>query len=185
MVDIETTSTEPDRGAIIQIAAWKFDLQTFQVDPLFFDQCLWMPAWRYWNKDTEAFWKKQKPETLQDIFARMEDPRIVMQRFVDWVGQSNSFRFWSKPTHFDYTFLSSYFKDFDLPQMFHYREATDMNSFIRARYYPGPVPQIDIPFDGPVHNALWDSLHQIQTLFAHYSGTLKNDDTAGTGQEAA
>lgn len=80
---------------------------------------------------------------------------------------SNTLRFWSKPSHFDYVFVSGYFRDFGLDNPFHYRQATDLNSFLRGMYAPDPMPELDVPFVGDAHDAIYDAAHQIKILFKH------------------
>lgn len=168
MVDIETTGTSPDHGAIIQLAAVKFNLLERTVDATdLFDRCLEIPAKRWWDEGTREFWMKQPRHIIQGIYSRMEDPLSVMTEFGEWVGYSNPEppRFWGKPTHFDYSFIASYFNQFGVLNPFHYRYARDMNSFISGLYANPDVQKIEVEFQGDVHNAIFDVLHQIQTLF--------------------
>lgn len=171
MVDLETTDTDPTRGAILQIAAVRFNLDERTVDVEgMFDRCLRMPPWRRWSEPTREWWSRQDPAILGAILQRGEDPGTVVEAFIRWAEATpagKALRFWGKPTHFDFSFLSSYFHDFAWSNPFHYREATDMNSFLRGMYYPQGVPKLDIPFVGDAHNALFDVLNQIQTLFTH------------------
>ena len=161
MVDLETTGTQPDRTGILQIAAVRFNLLTGEVDENFFDECLMLPPNRFWAEDTRYWWSNQKPGVLAKILARGRPPGEVMQEFVDFCRPVNHLRFWSKPVTFDFPFLSSYCRDFGFPMPFSFREATDMNTFIRSRFHPNPIPDLDVPFEGDEHNALFDSLHQI------------------------
>lgn len=165
MVDIETTGLRADRAAILQIAAVPFNLETRKVDVgRMFDRCLAMPPTRAWEEGTRQWWATQKAETYNTIVARAEDPALVMSDFLTFCLPMNAHRFWAKPAHFDYPFISSYFHDFGLVNPFHYREVTCMNAYVRAR-----APQFNasgIEFNGPVHNALFDTLHQIKVLFA-------------------
>lgn len=169
MIDIETTGLLPDRAAILQIAAVKFDLKTRAVAPVFFNKMLKIPQHRHWDQGTLQWWGRQKPGLLQEIMARGQEPAGVMSELVEFArGPGNSFpNFWSKPTHFDFMFVSSYFHDYDMINPFSYRTANDMNTFIRATHYPNPVPDLDVPFTGTAHNALFDTLHQVKLLFAH------------------
>ena len=170
MVDIETTSVQPDRGGILQIAAVKFNLKENTVSPDFFDMCLTIPRHRSWSEDTRNFWLNQKEEVLRDILMRAEPWQDVIKKFMDYAYPLNSLRFWSKPSHFDYNFISSYFYDLNEgPMPFHYREANDMNSFLRGLYWEngGKVPEVNLPFEGEVHNALYDTLHQVKVLLHH------------------
>lgn len=177
MVDLETTGVDAGDCAIIQIAAVKFNLETGEVGDMF-DQALSIPAGRYWEEQCRDWWLKDKREVLMSIFKRMRDPMTVLQEFQQWVmagwdSTMEPVRFWSKPTHFDFTFLQGYFKQFDIINPFHYRHANDMNSFIRARYFPELAPnwELDLPFEGPQHQALFDALHQIKVLFKVYGDT--------------
>ena len=167
MIDIETTGLEPNRNAIIQIAAVKFNLKTGAVCHDMFDMCLSMPNNRSWMESTRQWWSKQRQDVLQDIFNRAESPAMVIEAFARWCYPVDSLRFWSKPSHFDYMFLSSYFADYDVPNPFSYREATDMNSYLRGLHAPEAVPDLKVAFDGAVHNALDDTLNQIKVLLTH------------------
>lgn len=167
MVDLETTSTLPDRGAIIQVAAVKFNMQTGEVSHEFFDRCMNIPPHRHWDEGTRHWWMRQKKSVLQGIYQRMEDPATVWDEFCDWAYPAGSMRFWSKPTHFDFNFVSSYCNDFQKPNPFHFRIATDMNSFLRGLWFPHEVPDLQVPFKGNAHNALHDTLHQVKVLLTH------------------
>jgi len=168
MVDIETTGLFPDRSAMIQLAAVRFDLETKEVDTRFFYRALKMPPWRFWQESTWDWWS-DKPEILTDIVSRMEDPAVVMQDFFNWsVAQDGPApRFWSKPLSFDFPFVSSYFRDFGLSMPYNYSQAMDMRSFMRGRLglkqFKEPKPE----FVGNAHNALSDTIHQIKVLFEH------------------
>lgn len=166
MVDLESTGTDPDETGILQIAAVKFNFADKTVGPTF-DRCLTLAPKRYWDEGTRHWWSQQKASVLRQILARGEDPATVLNAFADWVrdGQTEPVRFWSKPTHFDFVFLSSYFRQFDVENPFHYRYAVDMNSFLRGWHKSTEVPNVEVPFAGDAHNALFDCLHQIKTVF--------------------
>ena len=108
MVDIETTGTMPDRGAILQLSAVKFNLQTREVDPNFFDRCLTIPPHRGWDEGTRTWWNQQKPSVLKGILQRAEPYRDVVQDFAKWAYQKPGLRFWAKPTTFDFMFTAAY-----------------------------------------------------------------------------
>lgn len=169
MIDIETTGLQPDRSAILQIAAVKFNLKTREVSNNFFNRMLKMPKHRHWDQATLQWWNKDKRELLQTIMAKGEEPTLVFEDLTNFArGPGNTFPiFWSKPTHFDFMFLSSYYHDVDMINPFCYRSANDMNTFIRSQYYPEPVPDLKIPFEGTAHHALFDCINQIKVLFAH------------------
>lgn len=166
MVDLETTGVDPARSNIIQIAAVKFNADTREVSGDTFDRCLMFMPNRFWSEDTRKWWMKQ-PEVLESIMNRMENPVTVLQAFREWIGFEGGIRFWGKPTHFDFSFLQSYYSDLGQPPPFHYRYANDMNSFIRGRYFPEEPPQWEriLPFEGPAHDGIFDCFHQVKVLF--------------------
>ena len=164
MVDVETTGTSPDHAAIIQISAVKFDLAGQTVENEMFDRCLWMAPGRYWEEDTRTWWGKQNRNVLLSIQQRAEDPAEVMRDFAQWVGH-NGTRLWAKPTTFEFPMLSSYFRQFDVTNPFHYRYCTDVQSYILGRGKNIDEVFKAIPFEGDAHNALHDVLHQIRMVF--------------------
>lgn len=168
MVDIETTGTQPNRSAMIQLAGVKFNLAERTVSPNMFNRSLSMPAWRTWDEDTRTWWST-KPDLFSKIMSKAEDPAVVMRDFADWsIQPGNQLRFWAKPTTFDFMFVSSYLKDFNEPQPFSFREATDLNSYLRGLYSPHDIDRSDEPvMNGTAHDAIFDSLYQIKVLFHH------------------
>jgi len=164
MVDIETTGTDMSRNAIIQIAGVRFDYETGTLDTdNMFNRCLAIPGWRTWDLGTHQWWQKQG-DVLKNIMSRAEDPRTVLIDFARWVNLSgDSPRLWAKPSHFEFPFISSYYSDFELPIPFGYRETVDLNSFMRGRFNSPGKDAFDkeIPMDGPAHDAIYDTIHQI------------------------
>jgi len=174
MIDIETSGLQPDRNAILQVGAVKFNLETREIDSDFFDEALTFAPFRHWDKGTMDWWAKQPPQVLKDITMRAKPYREVMQQLQQWIVKTPNLRFWSKPTHFDFMFLSSYFSDCDLVNPLNYRTAKDMNTFISGLYYPEPVCQVtekEVSHDAVAHNALNDCFYQLKLLFAHMDKT--------------
>ena len=181
MVDIETTGTQPNRSGIIQIAAVKFNLKDRSVSPKVFDRCLRMAPHRSWDESTRQWWAKN-PQVLDEIVVRGEDPGIVMRDFADFCMDNGGLQmnFWGKPISFDYAFISSYLHDYNQPNPFSYRNANDLNTFLRALYFPNPVDTSDEPkLQGTAHNAIYDTLYQIQLLF-HHTDKMKGMDVEFT-----
>jgi DNA polymerase III alpha subunit (gram-positive type) len=169
MVDLETTGLAPDETAILQIGAVRFNLQTQEVDATdMFNQSLMIPPKRFWDESTRSWWMQRK-STLQEVMANMRDTKTVLEEFARWsdCGNGASLHFWAKPLSFDYPFVQSYFRQFEIPMPFDFRKGENLNSFLRGLYFPNPIATLEIPFQGTAHNALMDSLHQIQMLFTH------------------
>lgn len=170
MLDIETTSTDPVHGNILQIAAIKFNLEKMKVGPAFDRQLTFLPG-RFWDPSTLEWWCS-KPETYAKVTCRQEDAVKVFNEFVDWCYPMGHLRLWGKPSHFEYPFIESYCKQLGLANPFHYRTTNDLNTFIRACHFPKEPPKhLDPQFTGTVHNALDDVAHQIKMLFTHYYHT--------------
>ncbi|BCJ91740.1 hypothetical protein IZ6_24750 [Terrihabitans soli] len=166
MVDIETTGVAPDDSAIIQIAAVRFNLEERTVDSTdMFNRCLSIPPKRFWDEGTRHWWSKQKASVFQEITSRAEDPATVVQALADWAGYKG-LTFWAKPSHFDFMFVESYFKQFNIPSPFHFRNTIDQNSFIRGLGRSSNLPKVQVEMAGDAHNAIFDVLNQIGTVFA-------------------
>lgn len=170
MVDIETTGLDPAHSHILQIAAVRFDLKSQRFDVTdTYNRCLLPVApGRYWDEGTRQWWNSQKEEVLSDIMFRGEDPALVMKDFATWVGRTDCngpLQFWSKPISFDYPFIQSYGRQFNVNVPFHYRHAKDLNTFIYAQGHNIDEFWRTVDPIGEAHNALSDVLWQIIGLF--------------------
>ena len=168
MVDIETTGTSPDRNAVIQIAAVKFDPYEGTVDSDFFNRCLLIPPNRFWDEDTRGWWLK-KPEILRSIFARMEPAEAVLRDFYAWATAGESLCFVAKPLSFDFPFIASYFTDFGggLRMPFDHRKGRDLRTLLAGLSFPeAPFDERTVEFIGEAHDALPDTLHQVRVCLA-------------------
>jgi RNAse (barnase) inhibitor barstar len=174
MLDFETTGTDPEHCAIIQMAAVKFDPYTQEVSSDTFDQALTFAPNRFWQEGGRSFWQKM-PDIYNSIIERAKDPVEVLFEFSLWCLKDQpdiegGWRLWAKPITFEWAFLSSYYRQFDQPLPFHYRYARDLNTYI-AGLRGDPVHNDlsdEVPFEGKEHDALWDCFHQIQVLFYAY-----------------
>lgn len=183
MCDIETTGISPDRAAIIQIAAVRFNLETRQVDAGdMFNRCLAVPPTRSWDEGTREWWLGKNRAVLQNIMGRQEEHREVIEAFAKWAGyyHDQPLRMWGKPTHFDYSMLASYFREFEVMNPFHYRHAMDQNSFLRGLARTGEYQNFErqLEFVGDAHNAIFDCLHQIKVIFHALDATAPAGFTA-------
>lgn len=158
MVDIETTSTSPESGAILQIGAVEFDVMSGKTGDTF-KVSLSTPGNRYWSEDTRMFWAKRQ-KLYADITAKSLPPSVGFKKFLDWVNsKSDNARFWSKPLSFDYPFIDSYCKQYGFNNPFNFYEARDVRSFIMG--ITG-LDEIKIPMKAGLteHDALADALNQ-------------------------
>src|SRR3546814_1719615 len=100
------------------------------------------------------------PAIYGSFVARQEDAEEVFIDFSKWVTKdapSSGYRFWAKPTTFDWTMLASHFEQIGRPMPFHYRQARDLNTYIAACRDRG-AEHIDMSFiqAGQHQNALSD-----------------------------
>jgi hypothetical protein len=176
MVDIESTGTNFEKNAIIQIAGVKFNYDTGEVSDDFFNRCLRVHPGREWDFATRQWWQKQG-DVLATIEARAEDPAAVIADFYQWLlkdwpqgrtGKNEGLQFWSKPSHFDFPFIANYLNLFGYDNPCGFRYARDVNTWIAARSgNPGhPTLEDEMPMEGAKHDALFDCIHQIKVLLA-------------------
>lgn len=169
MTDIETTSTSPDFGGILQIACVPFDLQSREISHDMFNFSMWLPTHRFWDESTRSWWMSQNQEVYAKITEKALDPTETMRSFSEWVTGIAGIMppmFWAKPITFDYPFCSSYFKQLGINNPFHYRNARDVNTFIEARTQR-PINETwdKVQAKGDKHNALHDCIFQVEGLF--------------------
>lgn len=170
-VDIETTGTNPENNAIMQIGAAAFDFDRGLIGPTFCVN-MTMPGNRYWDEDTRSWWMKQSPETFDSVTVNPVPPAVGIRMFADWVCQHSSAIkepvMIAKPTSFERPFIQSYCAEYGVKNPFHYRADLCLNSFIRGlrrdiRANPWDLEN-EVPAVGNAHNGLDDALYQIAVL---------------------
>lgn len=167
MVDVETTSTTPSDGGIIQIAAIKFNAETGEIGDTF-DRCPTLLPRRYWSESTREFWMHYR-DIYEGLIARAEPAGKVFADFRDFArsdGLEDGLRFWAKPILFDWPFVESHFEQLGMHMPFAFRYGRDLNTYISALH--GTAEHVEladqVPFSGNKHNALHDCAWQIDLL---------------------
>src|SRR3546814_6209631 len=130
MVDLETTGTKPAYSGILQLAAVKFNLEEQQIGETF-DRCPSLLPNRFWDEGTREFWGTM-PAIYGSFVARQEDAEEVFIDFSKWVTKdapSSGYRFWAKPTTFDWTMLASHFE-----QIRSEEHTSELQSLMRISY---------------------------------------------------
>ena len=169
MVDTETTGLNPQTSAIIQLSAIKFNFKERAIGQMF-DRAPAMLPMRSWHEGTREFWMVKNRATYDELIIRQEEARPVFLDFFNWIGKDEpegGYRFWAKPTSFDWPIVASHMEQLGLPMPMHYRIARDMNSFIAGlRGEPDHYSfEEEVPFNGTPHNALHDCAWQLDVLF--------------------
>lgn len=166
MIDLETTGTDASHAAIIQISAVRFNFETGAIDPNIFDGYLTMAPGRFWDEDTRTWWYSTNKDLFAEIQSKGQDPGGVFRAFADWAWQAGGAgqRLWAKPVSFEWPFIQSYAREFNVTLPFHFRDAVDLNSFCRGvAHDPGARPfEKSLEFQGTEHNAIDDVMHQIR-----------------------
>lgn len=179
MIDLETTGVDPSHNAMIQLAAVRFNLDSRDIDPVMFDQCLFMPKNRFWHEDTREWWSKQDQSIIEKIWQNMRDPRQVLSEFVHWVQRDldgTTPMLFAKPISFEWPFLQSYLAEYGVASPFHYSDCKDLRSITWALGFQNLDRELE--FSGRAHDAIHDVLFQIQVLFEALDRADKKADHA-------
>ena len=174
MVDTETSGTHPAYNGIFQLAAIKFNIEEQTIGDTF-DRCPALLPNRYWEEGARDFWGKM-PALYQSLVARQEEAEQVYIDFSKWVtsdAPAAGYRFWAKPTTFDWSMLDSHYRQLGRPMPFHYRQARDLNTYISACRNRGG-DHVDMSFiqASVAHNALADCAQQLKMLFSAKNGVF-------------
>lgn len=178
MVDIETTGTNPHTTNMIQLAAIKFNYETGDVGEVF-NRCLSFAPNRYWDEGTRQWWGKQKPEILQGIMSRMEEPQGAISDYHAYIcREGRPVRMWSRGV-FDWSFLESYFTQFGLPMPHRFYDWRDLRSFQAGLFGKPEEPDMSwVTAQGDAHNALFDCVIQLKRLLNCRNGVFYEIETA-------
>lgn len=168
MVDTETTGVDPSINGVIQIAAIKFNPDTFEVGPAF-DACPSILPRRVWSDSTRRFWSGHR-EIYESIVARERPYDEVYREFSQFATDDAPFggyTFVAKPTKFDWPILESQYLQLGLPFPFAHWNTLDLHSCISGLRGVCSRTNIEdeVPFTGAKHNALHDCAYQIDLLF--------------------
>lgn len=169
MTDTETGGLDYSLSMVLSLCAIRFNLAKRKVDYRFFYQALQYQSNRYWDEQTRDWWAS-KGNVYAEMMKDSVPTEVGLQRFIEW-SRGQQLRYWSMPSHFDFAFWQRLFTQQGYKQkfmdIFHYRATNDMNSFLRGAFFPEEVPDVwkVLTRHGPAHNALYDTLHQINVLF--------------------
>lgn len=161
-IDLESSGTNPNTAAIIQIGAVKFNLFTGEIGETF-KIALKMPRNRYWQEDTRAFWSSRL-SLFNEIVKDEVDTEEGFKKFINWVNKDTiNPRAWSKPLSFDLPFIASYCEQYNVPNPFNHWEHRDLRSFMMGIYGEN-LPKLEMKNGLTEHDALADALNE--TLWA-------------------
>lgn len=169
MVDIETMGTNPFLHGVIQLSAIKFNYETEELGAMF-DRCPMPLPQKGWSDSTKDFWMGKNRPVYESIIMRAEPAVPVWEDFLRFAledAPADGFRFWSKPTTFDFMFIANAFESLGHATPFHFRYARDLNSFAAGLTGDPEHPDMEskVINQGVAHNGLHDCAYQIDMLF--------------------
>ena len=146
MVDIETTGTRPDLNHIVEVAIVPFELihTNVVISPEEYHLKFKLNSdqkHRQYDPSTMTWWGKQNKQIADKVFSQFFNPEInnaqVLTQLAIFISHTTNgkARFWSKPNSFDYMFLQSLFKDFQIVFPFSYWNALDLSGFCSGLAY--------------------------------------------------
>lgn len=164
---MESTGTNTDRNAILEISAVKFDPVTGAFDENWFQQPVTMPPNRYWDERTRAYWNQNREE-FDRLFSKGLPFEHVWPQFLAWCQPVDNLQLWCRPDRFVWNFLQSYCQDYRQTNPFAFYNVTDYGSFLKGLHHPNPVPKLDEigDFDG-FRTSLVRALTNIKLLQEH------------------
>jgi hypothetical protein len=172
MVDLETTGVNicGGRVGVIQLGAREFDHITGEIGDCF--EVSMLPSNEdHWEQGCVEFWRKQGASKLEGILENARaDTRQVWLDFAKWVTHPKPYRFWSKPSHFDYVLVSGQFERHNIMNPFNYTTVINLRDKIEG-LRPEPTHEVFNMYSLGVvnensHTALADCDYQIETYFA-------------------
>ena len=140
MVDIETTGTSPDLNHIVEICVVPFGIGNNFIEVSEPQYHLKFKLnhnqkQRKYDQQTMIWWEKQSKEIADHVFSNFFDESIdnsqVLLQLAIFVGAltKGDTMFWSKPNSFDFMFMQSIFKDYQVIFPFKYWMAKDLAGF--------------------------------------------------------
>ena len=172
MLDIETLDTGPT-SVVLSIGLVGFNVETKDINTeMYFKPNInsQSDVGRTMSTDTLAWWIKQNNAALIEAFSNENrvSPQWALSEIDSYLYELdlNNTRFWAKSITFDYVIMRSFYEtfgaEFKIP-FWNMQEMRTLKETIRSCM--GQTPKI-IDFEGDVHNALADAVHQSQEVIA-------------------
>jgi len=164
MFDNETLGTAAD-ACIMSIGAVKFDLDSDRIDDAGFYASVSIESnlelKRRVQEDTLIWWMNQGDDAKGVFNEAKQTLRTALGALSDWIGDGDYY-VWSNGADFDMPMLVHAFVQcgMEVPWKF-----WNGRCFRTYKNLPG-AKLIRVPFTGVKHNALFDAVHQAQTVQA-------------------
>lgn len=164
--DLETLGTDPD-CVILSIAATVFDFDK-GVGETFYERLNKShQPYRSTTSSTEEFWAKQKPKVREEAMSGKMPLSIALTRLHDWLP--NNCVVWGNSSTFDISILEHAYKSFGIAIPWRFYNINDMRTIVRTANLISKFDKSSIKFEGDVHNAKDDSIHQAKVIIAAHN----------------
>jgi hypothetical protein len=167
MIDLETLSTAPN-AVLLTLGAVAFTpgIEQYTSFSLVFDLQEQSKQNRHIDPETILWWLKQSEEAKNNLIQNEKlKSQDVHHRLVEFMTKYlvPKFRIWSYGASADIVWLKSYFKDFDLSDLWSYKQEYCMRTLCALI-----DPDSNLRVKPTVaHNALEDALAQAKTVAAN------------------
>jgi DNA polymerase III epsilon subunit-like protein len=158
MVDCETLGTVAD-ACIMSIGAVRFDLDSDKIDDDGFYASVSIDSnlalKRRVQEDTLIWWMNQG-DAAKGVFNEAKQTLgNALEDLTDWIGSDDCF-VWSNGADFDLPMLAHAYTQLGMEVPWKYYNSRCFRTYKKL---PG-AKQINVPFAGTKHNALFDAVHQ-------------------------
>jgi 3' exoribonuclease, RNase T-like len=164
MFDAETLGTVAD-ACIMSIGAVRFDLDSDKIDDDGFYASISIDSnlalKRRVQEDTLIWWMNQG-EAAKGVFNEAKQTLgTALEDLTDWIGSDDCF-VWSNGADFDLPMLAHAYTQLGMEVPWKYYNSRCFRTYKKL---PG-AKQVELPFAGTKHNALFDAVHQAKTAQA-------------------
>lgn len=176
MIDLETLGTAVD-APVISIGAAFFDINKKSIGPTFYMVCDVADQLdskiRFADSSTIKWWMSQSGAAKKVFKDGAKPTKEVLETFSKWIlanvgsEAKTSMKVipWGNGAGFDITLMETLFKDFDVNCPWFYYNVMDLRTFKRFVAKGEKVQKLE----GTNHNALDDSINQINYIFKYSS----------------
>lgn len=170
MVDLETMGTGPD-APIVSIGAAFFDPKTGNTGESFY-KVIKLESAMDWgavpDASTIVWWLKQSPEArsaiVMDDAIPLDDALLQFSDFIceNSLNSSSAVQVWGNGATFDNVLLRRSYNRCGISCPWKFTNDRDVRTIVAMGEAVNCTPRYEIPFEGDMHNALADALHQIK-----------------------
>lgn len=173
MLDLETMGNKPN-APIVSIGAVVFEPSTGEIGADFYRVVRLkssVDGGAVPDPDTIIWWLKQSPEARAAICDEENAVNIVtalsdLNCFIRDHADPKKVQVWGNGATFDNVIIRASYEREYVPCLWNFWNDRDVRTIVELGKAIGINPRSDIPFEGDVHNALADAVHQAKYVSA-------------------